>query len=584
MNYAKLLRIYATIFATDKTIYMKAEPKEIRHLRNKLSISRDNYLDNIDYQINENNEVTHLDLYEHEYYDFPNLNGDLSFLSEFQHLTSLEVNIRQELDYSVLDQLPLLESLTITADFQPLEFHNFSNLNLKKLYIDENLPAGNLNFVLGMKNLEVLTLYGSEITSLEPLQNLKKLTQISLTGSSINDISPIKELSELTILNLSGNISNVEIVSNFKKLTYLSLTGCEIKNCEFLSELSELTHLDLSYNQINSLEPLGKLGKLTNLTLSHNQISDISPLMSLIDLMYLSLSHNQISQIDPLLKLRNLNSIVMNNNEIEDISILSTLTNLKYLYVSQNQIKEITSVPKFCYTITADDNPIEKIAIEDTVELKNLSVKNHRIKRLQNVIVPTNMNELNLANDSADFINNFYHTHSWKYLPHGSENANSLSFEDMYKEIGTSYFSKDDYKNAHVYFRRINKDLQFVRDKNFEQSLIEYSKLEIVEDKLTKLWDMILTFNANKARQPKETVKFQSDKLFSLIANEPFKHSDKETLMLKLSPPAFVKMQNNEYEGNAFDQILMFLLVLLIAGLIFSLLYVIFMVIGKFML
>lgn len=561
---------------------MKAEPQEIRHLRNKFSISRDNYYDNIDYRTNESNQVTHLELYEHEYYDFPDLNRDLSFLSGFQHLTSLEVNISQVLNYSVLDQLPLLESLTISADFQPLEFHQFSNLNLKKLYIDENLPAGNLNFVLGMKNLEVLMFYGSEITSLEPLRNLKKLTQISLTGSAIHDISPIKEMSELTVLNLSGNISNVEIVSNFKKLTYLSLTGGEIKNCEFLSELSELTHLDLSYNQINSLEPLGKLGKLMNLNLSHNQISDISPLISLIDLMYLSLSHNQISRIDPLLKLRNLNSVVMNNNEIEDISILSTLTNLKYLYVSQNQIKEITSIPKFCYTITADDNPIERIAIEDTVELKKLSVKNHRIKRLQNVIVPTNMNELNLANDSADFINNFYHTHSWKYLPHGSEKANSLSFEELYKEKGDYYFYKKEYEIANKYFNLVKKDEYFLKHKNFEKNLIDYHLLNNRNDKYDFLSKIILNFLLEKFSQKPDFVQLQREILLTTINNDDFNNTQKTQLINGLNYDGRKKMitQTKEYVPSLFERFILFVIIIVLIGCGFTLLFVIFRMIS----
>ncbi len=106
---------FVAFVANLRNVEPKMGLEMIQNLRNNLSISRDNYLDNIDYQTNESNQVTHLVLYEHEYYDFPNLNRDLSFLSGFQHLTSLEVNIRQELDYSVLDQLPLLESLTISA-------------------------------------------------------------------------------------------------------------------------------------------------------------------------------------------------------------------------------------------------------------------------------------------------------------------------------------------------------------------------------------------------------------------------------------------------------------------------------------
>ena len=114
-----------------------------------------------------------------------------------------------------------------------------------------------------MENIDRISAYNSDISSLEGLQYATNATTIELSYNNISDVSPLENLTQLQYLYLSGN------------------------NIESISSLSDLTNLKVLY-------------------LEDNRITDIVPLQDMSELLYLELKNNDISEMPDFTRLINL--------------------------------------------------------------------------------------------------------------------------------------------------------------------------------------------------------------------------------------------------------------------------------------
>jgi hypothetical protein len=126
--------------------------------------------------------------------------------NEMPKLTYLDVDT-QKIDFSLINKNSTIESLH-SEGTKTKEWNDITKLNsLKDLYINGNIALENIDFLLGLNNLEKLRLYNcSKITSVPDLSNLKKLKWVSMEiCNRLEDISELKKLEGVEI-HVSGKM------------------------------------------------------------------------------------------------------------------------------------------------------------------------------------------------------------------------------------------------------------------------------------------------------------------------------------------------------------------------------------------
>ncbi len=161
-------------------------------------------------------------------------------------LTSLKANHRGIVDLTGLEFATYLKELHLGGRNRIIDLSPLTNLTtLTQLHIWHR-EVGSMPAVT---NLDI-----------SPLLGLVNLERLSLENSGISDISPLAGLTGLQVLGLSAN--NIEDLS--------PLVG-----------LKKLWHLNLSDNNIENFSPLVELTNLEELWIRDNPATDFSPLAAL---------------------------------------------------------------------------------------------------------------------------------------------------------------------------------------------------------------------------------------------------------------------------------------------------------------
>ena len=212
-----------------------------------------------------------------------------------------------------------------------------------KFIVGINIPQKDFGFLSGLNNLEFLSaslndsIYTIPLPAMPTLKHLiladirkdaikcddflinnKQLEKLTILGSDNFDllfIEPLNSLKELTI-NGTDTIENFDLLKNHKKIELLSVTGVKLNNNMTLKELPDIrwmsfyedatqdgfnllieSHPDLEVveiinnDTINNLQPLLNLKKLYGLTVT-DTITDLNTVKSLKNLKYLSIPDN----------------------------------------------------------------------------------------------------------------------------------------------------------------------------------------------------------------------------------------------------------------------------------------------------
>lgn len=213
-------------------------------------------------------------------------NSEITFLSKFTNLESLDLGFNRISNITPLASLTGLQSLFL-----------YSNM------IKDISPLANL------KNLQWLNAGANMISDLSPLSNLLKLRFLDLSLNRISDISPLTNLSNLEILNLNYNDITLKYAPSFDKmlhLLWLMLNSNAISDFNVISTAPDLWILDISSNNISSLSPISNMDNLLRIDFSSNKIKDMNavvndmnlPIGSIIDLKHNDLNLTQSSVIN----------------------------------------------------------------------------------------------------------------------------------------------------------------------------------------------------------------------------------------------------------------------------------------------
>jgi len=193
-----------------------------------------------------------------------------------------------------------------------------NNLEFLSASLDDSIYTIPLPAMPNLKQLVLADIQKNSIQSKDFLINNKQIESLTILGSNefnLTLIEPLKYLKEL-IINGSDTIENFDLIRNHKNIELLSVTGVKLSNEMFLRDLPGIrwmtfyedatqdgfnsfieyhTYLEVveinNNDTIKNLQPLSNLGRLYGLTIT-DTLTDLTTVKSLRNLKYLSLPYN----------------------------------------------------------------------------------------------------------------------------------------------------------------------------------------------------------------------------------------------------------------------------------------------------
>lgn len=277
--------------------------------------------------------------------ELPDTVSDLSDLPYFTGLRSLTIHDVSGLDFTVLRQIPGLQSLDLSGCI---------------------ISSDGMEAIGSLTELRSLALNGCAISDLTLLSGMTKLTELHLSGNTITDVGVLSLMPDLETVTLSNNpISSIAGLAACNKLQTLDVTRCSITSLGSLSGKDELAILQADNNQIADLSPLENCSSLQKLTIANNLVDDISVLTKLHSLTEFIADHNKLAVVPDFDEDNcKLSRFSANYNEIEDVSGLTGIQSLNYVSLDYNKVKNIQPLAGNVNLVQLDvwDNPISDAA------------------------------------------------------------------------------------------------------------------------------------------------------------------------------------------------------------------------------
>ena len=246
----------------------------------------------------------------------------------FDRIAAARESGATELDLS-LQRLPIipeeiealsgLQDLTLdgteVSDLTPLQ----GLVGLQSLDLDDT-QVTDLTSLQGLAGLQTLYLDNTPVTDLRPLQGLTGLQTLGLNGTLVTDIAPLQGLSELQSLFLNGTpVTDLTPLQGLAGLQRLTLGSTLVTDLTPLQGLSGLQSLFLDGTPVTDLTPLQGITGLRNLTLDGTPVTDLTPLQGLTGLRNLTLDGTPVTDLTPLQGLSGLQDLDLDNTQVLDL-------------------------------------------------------------------------------------------------------------------------------------------------------------------------------------------------------------------------------------------------------------------------
>ena len=181
-------------------------------------------------------------------------------------------------------------------------------LKLKKLSL-QSVPIPNLSSISNITSgIKEINIRNSNIENIGDLSLLTNLHTFSFYSSGLESTNFIKNNKNLEYLTIYGtNINTINLAT--KKLKYLSIAHSKLSNLGNIKELSNLETLFLDYNKISIISDLKYLKKLKHINLEFNNITEACSLNENLNLETLEISENPINNLSCLSQLPNLKKL-----------------------------------------------------------------------------------------------------------------------------------------------------------------------------------------------------------------------------------------------------------------------------------
>lgn len=262
-------------------------------------------------------------------------------------------------DLSALEALPALRRVELSGNpidpeiLAPLRKRGIQvGFYLPPLGIGDDILEEEIRETLGIETGEIsdanlrmiqsLTLRGA-VSSIRGIERLINLRNFSVTGvrATLNDISPLSDLFRLREVSIfNTELTSLQGLFQLRLLRRLRLDANRIEDLSPLGRLTGVNDMSLGTNQIRDVFPLRRLIRMVKLNLNNNEIRDLGPLVKLINLEELNFNRNEVSSLAFIANMQKLRVLNCSTNLIEDISPLLDLPALTRVSLQGNPLSE----------------------------------------------------------------------------------------------------------------------------------------------------------------------------------------------------------------------------------------------------
>jgi Leucine-rich repeat (LRR) protein len=336
---------------------------------------------------------------------------DITPLGALPHLKSrLTLEYLANLsDLTPLGNLAELKDVALRRLGEPVTIAPLSSFaNLEKLTLSElnkNIDdVFDISPLAGKPLLKNVTLYGTKVKDLSPLQDSVDMERLYFDYIAAEDLSPLKGFTKLTYL-LLGDMpaTDLSAVGELTALTQLSIGAVDVTDLSFLSSLKALKYLTFNNIPAKDMTPVGDLTELRTIDLYKTSFDDYSPLAKCTTLEKLTARYDgehfdnldvirsmpnmkqvwvdsapNVQAWEALGTAMNLESFSANRTSFSDLSLLADKVKLESLYFDECTVihpEALISLPKLRYfgmkkTQGIEDiRPFKNLWTIDTVSL-----------------------------------------------------------------------------------------------------------------------------------------------------------------------------------------------------------------------
>ncbi len=264
--------------------------------------------------------------------------SNLEPLRNLPRLSRLKIETTRPVDLSPVGNLSNLEYLYLTGpdcldNRQPIVFdvsflshlHKLKELELNCMSVDD------LKAFKGLTALNVLRL--DETRSKDgfaPIRYLKKLKELFANAQEFESLDGFQELTDLEKLTIPGtSVSDLSPIQNLKKVGRLNLSGTKVVDLSPLSNWKVLYALYIDHTKISDLTPLSRLTFLNDLWARNSGVEDYSPLSGVDGITNVETGET-IAGIRPFIKMRTLERLYLGRFPKEEIPLVKKLSCCRY--------------------------------------------------------------------------------------------------------------------------------------------------------------------------------------------------------------------------------------------------------------
>jgi hypothetical protein len=201
---------------------------------------------------------------------------------------AIEAEIRTgDLDLSGLGLTDLPDELWSLTDLRSLDLgsgarRSFSRHGSEAPNIGPNFIGAALGGLSDLTELRTLDLSETDCADLWPIMWLNKIDWLSVRGTKVDYLTPIEGLTNLIHLELTDSpIADLTPISALLRLKSLFVGGTKVSDLTPISDLTNLTMLAVSGTRVTDLAPIAGLANLQLLFLARTMVRDLAPIAKL---------------------------------------------------------------------------------------------------------------------------------------------------------------------------------------------------------------------------------------------------------------------------------------------------------------
>jgi uncharacterized repeat protein (TIGR01451 family) len=282
------------------------------------------------------------------------------------------------------------------------------------------------------------TFISAQIVNIPDANFKAKLLQASPTNKIAKDLTgnyfkidangngeiEVSEAEKVTYLDVNSSfISTLAGILNFKKLQNLSCAGNQLTSLD-ISKNTALTSLYCAFNKLTSLD-VSKNTALTSLDCSSNQLTSLDFSKNTALTYYLDCSYNKLTNLD-ISKNTLLQVLYCESNQLKslDVSKNTALTSL-VCYVNRLTSLDVSKNINLGNLICSD-NQLNSLDVSKNTALTSLSCRNNQLTNLDvsknivlsdlDIVLNTNLTNINLKNGKKEDYGKGFHDTSLKYI------------------------------------------------------------------------------------------------------------------------------------------------------------------------